>query len=273
MELIIPLKYILLLLFTVTSCIILFCKNNNHFNISQIKTQINIKEKSMKKKKVRNKKYNKKSSHSYVNLSEIWLDLYARHSFNKQMITSKGEKKTHIAFNRLLLLYLKECEGKQYIPSKDVIETTASQLFEAASRKVILTDIEPDRMESEFVIHAVKSAKTESRVVTIEGEKEYKLLDVYLVLDCKIMSQDETNLIIKYLRANFDSDTDYLSFLALKLRVKGYPTESKMNSLKKLLIDNVLSVIKIEFEKLGREFKWEETLTQKIKRKVKIKML
>lgn len=225
---------------------------------------------SKKKNKKRNKKYKPTGNYDHLGLKGAWKQLYIQNSFNSAMIESNGTKKTHIAFNKLFLMYMKECQKKDYVPSKDTVEIEASKIFEAAQRKVILTDIEPSRMESKYVIDCIKNATCESRVTTIDNEPEYKMLDVYMVIDCKKMSQDETNLIIKLLRGNFDSELDFMSFQCLKLRVKGYPTEAKMNKLKSTLINNTLSVIKERFEFEGYSFDWKETVLEKAKRKWEI---
>lgn len=225
---------------------------------------------SKKKNKRRNKRYNPTGNYDHLGLSGAWKQLYIQNSFNSKMIESNGTKKTHIAFNKLFLLYLKECQQKDYVPSKDTVEIEASKIFETAQRKVILTDIEPTRMDSKYVIDCIQNSTCESRVTTIDDGHNYKMLDVYMVIDCKKMSQDETNLLIKLLRGDFDSELDYMSFHALKLRVRGYPTEDKMNKIKSTLINNTLSVVKERFEFDGYHFDWDETLRMKLKRKWEI---
>lgn len=229
----------------------------------------------MPKSKERNKKKRKKSkefSHTSLKLVGAWRDLYLKNSFSKIMISSKGEKKNHIVFNALLEKYLIECQENNYIPSKESLEEKASIIFETARRRVILTDIEPNRMNPEFIVTAIKNSDVQSKVYQKESKNNSResLLDVYMIINSKGLSQDETNYLIHLFKGEFKTEDDYVIIHTLTKRIQDVPNSREMDRIKDIIINNILSITKKQYNKDYGEFPWRESIYRKIRRNIDI---
>lgn len=160
-------------------------------------------------------------------LNNSWLAMYNQMKFVDQMLTDKNGnmKKSHVLFNKLLLEYLVDCQKESYLPSKDALEDKCQEIFYFASNKVQFTNIEPNRMELDHLLDAIESASLE--VFNKKQEDGKYIVDGYLIVDCRNLSQDETNYVIKKFNANYDNELDSLTYQCLEYPIRQFLTAQK----------------------------------------------
>lgn len=150
-----------------------------------------------------------------------WLTMYERMKFTEQMLIDKNgnKKKTHILFNRLFLEYMVECQEQTYMPSKDALEEKCQEIFFFATNKVQFTDIDLDRMCVDSMFKVFDDAQLETFLRKGEDGKSL-YADGFMIVDTRSLSQDETNFIIKYFNAKYDTELDSLTYQCLDYPVK-----------------------------------------------------
>ncbi|KAA1254662.1 hypothetical protein F0M16_10370 [Vibrio cholerae] len=160
-------------------------------------------------------------------LNNSWLAMYNQMKFVDQMLIDKNGnmKKSHVLFNKLLLEYLDDCQKESYLPSKDALEDKCQEIFYFASNKVQFTNIEPNRMELDHLLDAIERASLE--VFNKKQEDGKYIVDGYLIVDCRNLSQDETNYVIKKFNANYDNELDSLTYQCLEYPIRQFLTPQK----------------------------------------------
>ncbi|MEZ9709274.1 hypothetical protein AB4254_11395 [Vibrio breoganii] len=205
-------------------------------------------------------------------LTGVHKQLYLKYSFSEEFVARKeGNKLLQQKINDLMLSYFYECQEQNYVPNETVIESEGEHAFEIAMRDFVITDIDPERFEAANLHAMISTGRYEVAFrQRLEEEKDSDkvpiAVQVILSIDCKPLSQNETNYLIGFLKADYDAELDGLTCKLTDIVAAEPPSKHHKDKLLRISKNNALMTLSQQLEDEGNnDFPYKPSRVQRLK--------